>query len=210
MRSSQDRGRRPARAMVTMALAWALALAPAWAPGAGVALAQRPAAPDAAAKGPGGPPGPARTATWEELVPPDWDPFARFRGRDLATIREGSADEQELMRVMREAWDKAPTRSDLDGARIRLPGYVVPLDAVDGGRLTQFLLVPYFGACIHSPPPPANQIVHVRLKTPATWRSMDAVWVSGTLATTRQDSALGVSAYAMTADSVQAYRAERR
>lgn len=168
--------------------------------GAQDATAQRPAKPD----------GPARTATWEELVPPDWDPFARFRGRDLAAIREGSAAEQELMQVMREAWDSAPTRNDLDGARIRLPGYVVPLDAVDGGRLTQFLLVPYFGACIHSPPPPANQIVHVTLKSPATWRTMDAVWVSGTLATVRQDSSMGVSGYAMAADSVQAYRADRR
>lgn len=165
---------------------------------------------DATARRPAKPDGPARTATWEELVPPDWDPFARFRGRDLAAIREGSAAEQELMQVMREAWDSAPTRNDLDGARIRLPGYVVPLDAVDGGRLTQFLLVPYFGACIHSPPPPANQIVHVTLKSPATWRTMDAVWVSGTLATVRQDSSMGVSGYAMAADSVQAYRADRR
>lgn len=168
--------------------------------GAQDATAQRAAKPD----------GPARTATWEELVPPDWDPFARFRGRDLAAIREGSAAEQELMQVMREAWDNAPVRSDLDGARIRLPGYVVPLDAVDGGRLRQFLLVPYFGACIHSPPPPANQIVHVTLESPANWRSMDAVWVSGTLATTRQDSTMGVSGYAIAADSVQAYQAERR
>lgn len=168
--------------------------------GAQDATAQQAAKPDA----------PARTATWEELVPPDWDPFARFRGRDLAAIREGSAGEQELMQVMREAWDKAPVRSDLDGARVRLPGYVVPLDAVDGGRLTQFLLVPYFGACIHSPPPPANQIVHVTLKSPTTWRSMDAVWVSGTLATTRQDSTMGVSGYAIAADSVQAYQPERR
>ena len=65
-----------------------------------------------------------------------------------------------MMRQMRELWDNAPTNPKMDGARVRLPGYVVPLEEVKG-ELKEFLLVPYFGACIHSPPPPANQIVHV-------------------------------------------------
>lgn len=50
---------------------------------------------------------------------------------------------------------------DLDGRYVRLPGYVVPLEFSDS-RITEFLLVPWLGACIHTPPPPANQIVHVR------------------------------------------------
>src|SRR5512139_3523363 len=104
--------------------------------------------------------GAPRTATWEELVPKDWDPMKSFRELDVATVREGSAREQALMRELRESWDNAPTRSELNGAKIRLPGYVVPLEMGEGGRLSQFLLVPYFGACIHTPPPPANQIVH--------------------------------------------------
>ena len=55
--------------------------------------------------------------------------------------------------------------SELDGKRVRLPGYVLPLD-VDGELLTEFLLVPYVGACIHVPPPPRNQIVHATVKKP--------------------------------------------
>ena len=47
-----------------------------------------------------------------------------------------------------------------DGRRVRLPGYVVPLQH-DGQALTEFLLVPYVGACVHVPPPPANQLVYV-------------------------------------------------
>ena len=49
---------------------------------------------------------------------------------------------------------------DLDGRYVLLPGYVVPLEFSDS-RIIEFLLVPWVGACIHKPPPPANQIVHV-------------------------------------------------
>ncbi len=54
----------------------------------------------------------------------------------------------------------APVVADLDGLRVRIAGYAVPLD-LEARRVTEFLLVPYVGACIHVPPPPANQIVHV-------------------------------------------------
>jgi hypothetical protein len=128
-----------------------------------------------------------RTITWEELVPKDWDPMALFREKPTALIREGSAAERELMKEMRDVWDKAPTRDELKGQRVRLPGYVVPLDMV-GDKLQDFLLVPYFGACIHSPPPPANQIVHITLKRPQTLRTMDVVWVTGVIGIERQDS----------------------
>jgi hypothetical protein len=43
----------------------------------------------------------------------------------------------------------------------KLPGYIVPLEVSEEGRTTEFLLVPYYGACIHVPPPPSNQIVHI-------------------------------------------------
>lgn len=147
-----------------------------------------------------------RTITWEELVPKDWDPMALFREKPTALIREGSAAERELMKEMRDAWDKAPTREDLKGQRVRLPGYVVPLDMV-GDKLQDFLLVPYFGACIHSPPPPANQIVHITLRRPQTLRTMDVVWVTGVMGIERQDTGMGVSAYSISADTVEPYKA---
>lgn len=59
----------------------------------------------------------------------------------------------------------APVVKALDGQNIRLPGYIVPLEVSEEGRTTEFLLVPYFGACIHVPPPPSNQIVHVKAKS---------------------------------------------
>ncbi|MBQ0960257.1 DUF3299 domain-containing protein [Ideonella sp. 4Y11] len=151
-----------------------------------------------------------RTLAWSELVPKDWDPFKGQRNRDPAKVREGSANELAMMREMRTVWDNAPTRADLEGARIRLPGYVVPLDNQPGGKIGEFLLVPYFGACIHSPPPPANQIVHVRLKTPAVWHAMDTVWVTGALATERSNTDMGVSGYALAAELVEPYKAPAR
>jgi hypothetical protein len=43
----------------------------------------------------------------------------------------------------------------LVGSSIRMPGYVLPLEFKDR-KVVEFLLVPTVGACIHTPPPPAN------------------------------------------------------
>ena len=154
--------------------------------------------------------GPSRETSWDELMPKDWDPLKDFRGVDTAAVGEGSVKERNLMRQMREVWDNAPTNPKMDGASVRLPGYVVPLEEVKG-ELKEFLLVPYFGACIHSPPPPANQIVHVISSKPLKgWRTMDAVWVDGTLKATRSDSAMGASAYVIHDPAVERYAPKAR
>jgi uncharacterized protein len=70
----------------------------------------------------------------------------------------------------------------LDGQTVRLPGYVLPLE-ITGKKVTEFLLVPWVGACIHTPPPPPNQIVHVKADAPFEVTSLFApVWVTGRLA----------------------------
>lgn len=72
-------------------------------------------------------------------------------------------------------------REDLDGETIRMPGYLLPLDITDG-EVTEFLLVPWVGACIHTPPPPPNQIVYVQATTPWEVRSQwEPVFVEGQL-----------------------------
>lgn len=146
-----------------------------------------------------------RTITWEALVPPGWDPFKEFRGLDMAAMDDGDPRAAALMKKMREAWDNAPVNKALAGQAVRIPGFVVPLeDGKDGMR--EFLLVPYFGACIHSPPPPSNQIIHVVPKVPAKGlRSMDAVWVSGVLADVVTDSYMGAAGWRVQAQAVVAY-----
>jgi hypothetical protein len=72
--------------------------------------------------------------------------------------------------------------------------------------MREFLLVPYLGACIHTPPPPANQIIHVKPLQPSKGlHMMDAVWVSGRLKTPRSDTSMGISGYSMDAVRVEPY-----
>jgi len=150
------------------------------------------------------------TISWDALVPPDWDPFKDFKGADMAAMSDGDPRAQAMLKQMREAWDNAPTNPTMVGQKVRIPGFVVPLeDSKDG--LKEFLLVPYFGACIHSPPPPANQIIYVLPQTPAKgFRSMDAVWISGVLKIERSDSYMGAASYRIEAQYVMPYQARPR
>jgi uncharacterized protein len=80
--------------------------------------------------------------------------------------------------------------ADLDGTAVRIAGYLLPLEFAEAG-VTDFLLLPYVGACIHVPPPPPNQIVFVRLAE--KFRVADLftpVWVSGNLKTKASSKAL--------------------
>ena len=152
------------------------------------------------------PPVTYRELGWEDLMPKEWDPTKRLRNHDGSLLTDLDPQAQKMLADLRAIWDNAPTVGSLDGVAVRLPGYVVPLDETDGA-LTEFLLVPYFGACIHSPPPPANQIVHVMTDKPVRgFRAMDTVWVSGRLTTLREDSPMGASGYRLEAHVVSPYK----
>jgi len=144
-----------------------------------------------------------RDIAWEDLIPKGWDPMKSIK--NPGALSDGDPRAQAMYEQLREIWDNAPTVAAMAGQAIRLPGYVVPLDESRDG-LREFLLVPYFGACIHTPPPPSNQIVHVRTQAAVKgFRTMDAVWASGTLAVERASSNMGVSGYTMIASRVVAY-----
>ncbi len=153
--------------------------------------------------------GPYTEIRWDDLVPKGWDPMQGLKDKGLgntAALNDGDPKVVALMQQLRDAWDNAPTEPQLDGSRIKLPGYLVPLEESAAGH-TEFLLVPYFGACIHTPPPPANQIVLVVPAKPAAgFRSMDTVWVSGTLKATRSNSPMGSSGYRLEAALVERYK----
>lgn len=153
--------------------------------------------------------GPYRVLQWEELVPAGWDPMKEFKDLNLEALSDADPRATALMRRLREVWDNAPSNPALEGQTVRLPGFVVPLEEAREG-LKEFLLVPYFGACIHSPPPPANQIVHVLPRAPARdVRSMDAVWVNGTMRQVKTDSYMGASSYRLEATKVEPYQGDR-
>jgi hypothetical protein len=148
-----------------------------------------------------------RKISWDDLVPKDWDPSKSFQDlQHLGDLPDSDARVQEMYDRMREVWDNAPIVPAMAGRTVKLPGYLVPLET-DKGGMREFLLVPYFGACIHTPPPPANQIVHVRSASPIKGlQTMDAVWVSGRLELKRSDSSMGVSGYSMIASKVEKYK----
>jgi hypothetical protein len=97
--------------------------------------------------------------------------------------------------------------ADLNGLHVKIPGFVVPLVRGADGLISEFFLVPYFGACIHVPPPPPNQIVYVRMRAGAGLRSIeDAQWVTGTLHVATKRSDLGSAAYSLDGERMEPYR----
>jgi uncharacterized protein len=147
-----------------------------------------------------------REIQWENLLPKNWDPMAEFRNYDFNTLRDGDPRAREALQKMRTVWDNAPTEPSLNGKAVRIAGFVIPLER-KGDLVTEMLLVPYFGACIHVPPPPANQTIHVVLRKPVSGaRMMDAFWVNGRLSVTRGDSGMGIFGYRLEADSLQPYQ----
>lgn len=148
----------------------------------------------------------ARVLSWEVLLPAGWDPAQFLKGLDYSTMEDSDPRAMAALESMRKAWEQAPVNEALAGQLVRLPGFVVPLEKA-GDQLIEFLLVPYFGACVHTPPPPANQIIHVRVAKPvAGFRSMDPAWVEGVITIDRRTSWMGTSGYRMTARLVEAYR----
>jgi hypothetical protein len=97
----------------------------------------------------------------------------------------------------------------LEGATVRLPGFIVSLEPVknEGTNLSEFLLVPYFGACIHVPPPPPNQIVYVHMTKPTGIESIyDAYWITGKLHVQTKATRLGSTAYELSAEKIEVYK----
>lgn len=97
-------------------------------------------------------------------------------------------------------------RTDLNGQIVRLAGFVVPVE-FDGSGVTAFLLVPFVGACVHVPPPPANQLVFVTTSEPYETEGMfEAVTVTGMFGTAATSTQLAQVGYALSADAIEPYR----
>lgn len=97
------------------------------------------------------------------------------------------------------------TRTDWNGQVVRLPGFIVPLD-FKGTGVTAFILVPFVGACIHVPPPPANQLVFVTTNIPYESKGLyEPVNVIGMFGTSSLKTQLADVAYALSADRIVPY-----
>lgn len=145
---------------------------------------------------------------WDELMPEGWRKkviLELTRMRRYGSLTDGDPRADEAYARLKKTWDAAPPTKIYIGKPIRIAGYVVPLDA-ERMQSSEFLLVPYFGACVHSPPPPANQIILIKPPKGSRFRTMDAIWVEGILTEGKTSSEVGTSTYILTADKITLYR----
>lgn len=100
----------------------------------------------------------------------------------------------------------APLVYKYNDKNVKVPGFVVPLETNQDNLVTEFLLVPYFGACIHVPPPPSNQIIYVNFSDGVPIDSLyDAVWVEGILSTERWESEIASVGYRLKGSRVSLF-----
>ncbi len=127
------------------------------------------------------------------------------RPEDVAGAPPPRIPEAEWMsRPVKRKSSKPPEiKSELDGENVKIGGYVVPLD-FKATRITEFLLVPFVGACIHVPPPPANQIIYVKTEEGFNIGGLfDPVYVTGKLSAKITPTGLAETGYTIDANAVE-------
>lgn len=140
------------------------------------------------------------TLWWEDLVPANEE-----LGTFYSTLKELG-----LLKIgdNKNPWAIQPPAAmvrDYDGKTVRVPGFIIPTE-FEGVNVTEGLLVPYVGACIHVPPPPANQIVYIKLKEAKDEASLwDPVWATGTFETKAIETYLADVGYFMSDAELVAY-----
>lgn len=146
---------------------------------------------------------------WEALMPKGWqpeNPLDKLSQEQLTQLTDEDPKAAKLLNDLNDVLIHAPTVKTLNHKRVRLPGFVIPVE-FEGKKVREFLLVPYFGACIHVPPPPANQMVYVKSSKPVEIAGLYAiVWVVGQLSTQRTESDIAKAGYTLQAESVEPYQ----
>lgn len=176
-----------------------------------------------------------RTIEWIDLIPPedmdallnppaylseieDGSPEDQLGSAQNARPAEGGNPEDQVAQQVQNAIAAASdsryqealvsTRivEQFNNQAIRMPGFIVPLEFDAGNTVTQFFIVPYFGACIHLPPPPPNQTVFATFAEGMNLESIyEPFWFSGTLSTSLTENETATSAYSMKVDAIEAY-----
>lgn len=166
----------------------------------------------ALAEGPG-PAGAAgsdfRMIEWTDLIPPEELEILMNPPEYITDIEDGSLEDQISSQISnsiaaasddpyQQALVSTNVRAEMDGARVKIPGFIVPLEFDEEQTVTQFFLVPYFGACIHMPPPPPNQIILVDYPRGIEMEELyTPFWISGELKTSISENDVALSAYSM-------------
>ncbi|BCE00219.1 DUF3299 domain-containing protein [Marinicellulosiphila megalodicopiae] len=139
--------------------------------------------------------------TYKEI---SWDDLLPEEEKQIQENTE-SAIEASIMQSFGFDIIEAKMVDELNNQYIKIPGFIVPLEMKDDA-VTQFFLVPYYGACIHTPPPPKNQMLYITTQ-PFVLEDMDApVWVEGKINVEETHSnSMGTSGYSIKADNIYLY-----
>lgn len=158
-----------------------------------------------------------RTIEWTDLMPKD-DLEAILNQPDyIDEIVDGSPEDQLSSRVKsaiamasdsryQQALESTRVIEEFNNQPVRIAGFIVPLEFDGEQTITQFFFVPYFGACIHLPPPPPNQLIYVSypqgLKLDALY---DPFWITGVIKTSLVENDTATSAYSIVVNSISPY-----
>ena len=150
------------------------------------------------------------TIYWEDLIPDDFvqpeNPFATMSQEEVDKLLDGSDESNARLNQLQEEFNYAPVVDELDGKRVKIPAYVTPLEFDGQTKMSEFLLVPYVGACLHTPPPPANQVVHANSDEVVEFKNIyDPIWAIGTIRAETVQSDLAESGYRLEIESVEPY-----
>ncbi len=151
---------------------------------------------------------------WEDLIPDDFvqpvNPLIDMTQEEVDKLLDGSEESNARLEKLEAEFNYAPINPTLDGKRIKIPAYITPLEFDGQSEAKEFLLVPYVGACMHTPPPPANQVVHAMSPEIISIPSMyEPVWAVGVIKTETVKSNLAESGYKLEVEKVFPYKREQ-
>ncbi len=133
---------------------------------------------------------------WIDLIPESERVQFDSKGIPIINHDDGLVIEQSL---------EVKIRPELNNTHVKIPGFVIPLNS-DADIIKEFLLVPYFGACIHVPPPPLNQIIYVEFEKGAPLQDLwDIVYVDGVLKTETKQSEFAQAGYQIIGKKIEPY-----
>lgn len=160
------------------------------------------------------------TIQWADLLPQDEVDILANPPSYISDIEDGSPEDQigsqannSIVLEMEDRYQQAlistRIKPEMDGRAVRIPGFIVPLEFDGEQIITEFFLVPYFGACLHMPPPAPNQIIHVKYEKGLELEALYyPFWISGVLTASLVENDMATAAYAIKMDSYEAYQQE--
>jgi len=149
------------------------------------------------------------TITWDALISEDYSLDAKMAEyqKQMEEFEEDDPEAEIFYRQILVELSDAPVNQKIDKKWIKLAGFIAPLH-YDYDLVTEFLFVPYFGACIHVPPQPVNQVVLVKTASGHAIPLEEAfipIWVSGQIRVEGEKTEIGEAGYRIEDATIEPY-----